>query len=1013
MPDLRQRLQVMVGKVNARKLYSAKPLDEVYYFPCDYKKGSELPDVKKEGRLFQTDELWGGQADAHAWFYTKISVPEEYKKGRVELEVSTQIEKEWDATNPQFIVYVNGEIRQGLDINHRSVVLDGDGEYEIHIYAYTGSNVTKKLNFNARLISVNEAVERLFYNLSIPEAVLCFTVENSAEYVEILNYMNNALNLLDWRGHTEADFESSVVRANEYLEKEFYQGYCGAGAGKDVSVTCVGHTHIDIAWLWTMRQTVEKAQRSFATVIELMRRFPEYTFMSSQPYLYQAVKREAPALYEKIKERVKEGRWEAEGAMWVEADCNLISGESLVRQILFGKRFFKTEFDKDSRVLWLPDVFGYSAALPQILKKSGVDYFVTSKISWNDTNTLPNDTFYWRGIDGTEIFTHFLTAQEMKKDRTINRFAAYNAQGTASQVMGTWNRYQNKELHKEAILTYGKGDGGGGSTAEDVMRLRRLTNGIPGAPKAKFDTATAFLQRLEKSATASGRLPKWSGELYFEYHRGTYTSQARNKKNNRRTEYALQNAETLCAAAEILTGLAYPKQTFDELWEIALSNQFHDVIPGTSIRQVYEDCEKDYAYIFNTLSALTQKAANAIAQRIKSADGETLVFNPNWFAADGKVETENGTVYLKDVPAKGYKLVKPAKTQTKVTVGERFLENAYYRVEFDGDYQIARIYDKQNAREVLKADEKGNELVAFEDFPHAYDAWEIRDYYVEKSYPVLGVVSVEKVENGAGAALKITRRYGKSTIVQTVWLYDEAKGIDFETECDWQEEHTILKTFFPVDVNTDKALFDIQFGNCERPTHRNTSWERAKFEVCAHKYADVSEAGYGVALINDCKYGYSVEGTTLSLTLLKAPRYPDEQADKGVHTFKYTLYPHEGACRESDALRVASVYNNPLRLCKAEKGTGELPSAWSLVSGTDDGVAVETFKKAEDGKGYIVRLYETNNARRETELSFGFTVKKATACNLLEEVQEPLKLENGRVKLTFRPFEIKTVRVEL
>lgn len=1008
MASLNERINAIVKRLKERIVIRSQKVEDFYYYPtCEYKIGSELPDVKEKGERFRADDQWGGVADSHAWFYKEIILPDSFDEGRIELKISTQeFADDWDAINAQFLVYVNGELRQGGDTNHRSLILDKSGVYKVHIYAYCGMKFSVKLNFFVDLLCIDEDIERLYYNLSVPAEVLALTDSNSAVWMELTKALNAGINLIDWRN--DKAFSLSVKAANEYMKTQFYGMYCGKGTLNDVIVSAVGHTHIDIAWLWTRRQTDEKAQRSFANAIALMEKHPEYIFTSSQPYLYDVVKRECPALYKKIKERVKEGRWETEGAMWIEADCNLTSGESLVRQILYGKKFFKEEFGKDSKVLWLPDVFGYSAAMPQILKKSGVEYFVTSKISWNDTNTMPNDTFMWRGIDGTEIFTHFLTSQEMKKGEVCERMVTYNAMGNASYVMGAWNRYSNKELCKEALLDYGFGDGGGGSTHEHIERLKRMTYGIPGCPKVRFDTVESFLDRLKKSTEKSGFLHKWVGELYLELHRGTYTSQAKVKRNNRKAEFALQNAEWLCCMAEILTGLPYPKERFDKLWKIVLTNQFHDILPGSSIHEVYEVCNREYESVFLELKDIIASASNAIQESISMTKNEMLVFNPHSFETCGLVDGQ----YVQNIPGKGYKTVGKICSESHVVATKYSLENKYYFIQFAEDYRIKSIFDKRNQREVLQTGEYGNELIAYEDYPNECDAWEIRPYYKEKAYLIRDVQSTKILSDRVSAGIKIVRKYERSTIEQTIRLYDSIDRIDFETVCDWQDEHTLLKTYFPIDINTDKATFDIQFGNCERSTHHNTSWDSAKFEVCAHKYADVSEGDYGVALMTDSKYGYEVEGSVLGLSLLKAATWPDETADIGKHEFIYSLYPHKGNCRESDLERKSYLMNNPLFGIENKRGAGKLPKEWSFVSCEADGVYVETVKKAEDGNGYIFRIVEKKNRTTNCDFNFGVPPKKVYLCDLMENVLQEINTFNEyTIQYKIKPFEILTLKV--
>ena len=431
---------------------------------------------------------------------------------------------------------------------------------------------------------------------------------NTKQYADILRYVNTALNMVDFVDVGLDDFGECCKKAHTYLKNEYFGRYCKRG---NTSVSCIGHTHIDVAWLWPVRQTREKAQRSFATVLALMDRYPSYKFMSSQCYLYQAVKEEAPELYERIKQRVAEGRWDVEGAMWLEADCNLISGESLVRQILYGKRFMKREFGIDSKVLWLPDVFGYSAALPQILKQSGVETFVTSKISWNDTNVLPYDMFRWKGLDGSEVFTYFLTAPadaNNPKDIHTN----YNAIANPVDFLRTYNRMQQKSLTNEVLMDYGYGDGGGGPTAQFIENIERMQCGAPNFPYTKFERASDFFARVRKKVYDNPELPRWTGELYLEYHRGTYTSVAKNKRNNRRAEYSLQNLEKLFVLANKLGGVEYPRKWFEEMWQMVLTNQFHDIIPGSSVTEVYNVTDREYAKLFDEAKAHYDRCMSAI-----------------------------------------------------------------------------------------------------------------------------------------------------------------------------------------------------------------------------------------------------------------------------------------------------------------------------------------------------------------------------------------------------------------
>ena len=995
-------------------------LEKIEISPCGYKTSNKFPDAA-DLKPYNWGEQWGAGEDSHAWFHIPIEVPEDMRNGK-SLELCIHTDRSgWDADNPQFLCFVDGVMRQGFDTNHRDLTLSMEGEkakerYDVYVYAYTGPRIVSSC-IMPYLRTVNDDVRQLFYDVNVPRLALESLGTNTPEYMEILTTLSMALrklNMLEPRGE---EFFASVAEARKYLKENLYD----KSRESETSVICIGHTHIDVAWLWTLEQTREKAQRSFATVIELMKRFPEYKFMSSQAYLYKAVKEEAPELYEEIKKMIKAGRWEVEGAMWVEADCNLSSGESLVRQVMYGRNFFKDEFGIDTRVLWLPDVFGYSAALPQILKKSGVDWFLTSKISWNDVNIMPYDVFRWQGVDGTGINAYFLTAQNKGRGDSFTKHTTYVGNTFPQMIAGSYNRFQQKELTRESMVTFGFGDGGGGPTDDMLWTARRQTKGIPGLPAAKIEFAGDMLRRLEKKIDGNPRLPKWRGELYLEFHRGTYTSNARNKKNNRNCEFLMLDGEFLSVADRIVSGSAFPKDVLHECWEIVLTNQFHDIIPGSSIREVYERCDKDYAMIREVIGGIREKAQKSIASNIET-DKPYVVWNPHSFSGKGYVELRDRAVYVENIPPKGYKAaslrVSPKEAAlVKIDEKARVADTPFYRCEFDADWNIRSLYDKENSREVISGG-PGNELRIYEDYPDQYDAWEIQEFSGYKYYPLTGYESAEAVRKGGKAGLRVVRRHQESTITQTIWFYGRDRRIDFETEVDWDSLHRILRTAFPVDINTDKASFEIQFGTIERPTHKNTSWDRQKFETCAHKFADVSEGDYGVSLLNDCKYGHDVHDNLIMLTLLKRPTYPSEVADKGHHSFTYSLLPHKGALKDSDTVREAYMLNFPMYATKtADRGapTGKaLPEEWSLVRCSDEDLVIETVKEAEYSDDIIIRGYEAKNTRGTVEITLGFDAKEVWLADLKEDNVKKLKLSGGRsFKVDYRPFEIVTLRVVL
>lgn len=965
-------------------------------------------------------------------------------------ELKTGKEGEWDATNPQFTIYVNGVRRQGLDVNHREVLLAEHAKagdvYRIVLSAFTGDH-NFRLLMDSCIKVLHRKTEHYYYDVSVPYETARLLDPSDRNFRTIILALNESLNLLDLRIPHSPEYEVSLEAAQSYITREFYDRY---GGGSREKVYCVGHTHIDVAWMWTLAVTEDKAVRSFSTVLELMDQYPEYIFMSSQPQLYKYVKKNAPDVYARIKERVKEGRWEVEGGMFLEADCNIPSGESLVRQFVYGKRFFKEEFDKDNEILWLPDVFGYSAALPQIMEKCGIHYFMTTKISWNELNKMPYDTFEWEGIDGTRILTHFSPSRDYKKAAVeggteTEHFTTYNAYINPSQVKGGWERYSQKYLNEEVLMSFGYGDGGGGPVKDMLENQRRLAKGIPGCPQTVMSTAGQFFHTLEASVKDQKYLPVWVGELYLEYHRGTYTSMARNKRYNRRSEFLLENTELFSEMASRMTGAAYPKEELRELWEIVLRNQFHDILPGSAIEEVYEDSKKEYEYLLERGGALEQAALEQITDAVDAPAGSLVVFNPNGMACsgavtfdaltDGKTPTvsdgekqypvqrcADGTwLFLADeVPAKGYRVFEVTEAESPqvfdglsaLRAATHFLENDYVRVTLSENGQIASIYDKQAKREVLKAGENANVLMTYEDRPHNWDAWDINNYYTEKFWEVTDVQEIQVTECGPlRATVKVVRRYMNSDITQYISLQADSPEIRIRNEIDWREQEILLKALIPVDVHTDEATFEIQYGNVTRKTHRNTSWDVARFEVCMHKWMDLSEDGYGVSILNDCKYGVSVNDGIVGISLLKSALYPNPAADKEHHSFTFSIFPHKGSFKEAGTIRRAYELNNPLVSCRKEKKGGSLSPLASLISTDAENVVIEVVKQAEQGDAAIIRLYETFNRRDTARLHFAYPVKALYECDMLEKEQQELAISGTEAEIAVKPYEIKTLKV--
>ena len=842
---------------------------------------------------------------------------------------------------------------------------------------------------------------------------MLFRSEEDKRSHDIFNMLNEAVNILDLRKPHSDEFNKTVTAAIDYLESEFYGRYCGKS---DVTVHCVGHTHIDVAWLWTLAVTREKVGRSFATVLNLMKEYPDYTFMSSQPQLYKYLKEEQPALYEQVKQRIKEGRWEAEGGMWLEADCNVTSGESFVRQILFGTRFFREEFGVENKILWLPDVFGYSAALPQILKKSGIEYFMTTKITWNEYNTLPYDMFNWQGLDGSEVLTYFITTVGYNDPW---HYATYNGTIDSSRTMGTWQRFKQKGLTDEVMQSYGYGDGGGGPTKEHLESALRLERGIPGCPNITMGTSLEFFERLEQKVKNNKRLPKWVGELYLEFHRGTYTSMGRNKRSNRKSELMYQDAEMLSVTAKALCGTDYPQQQLNGGWETILLNQFHDILPGSSIKEVYDDCLVDYARVSEIGSAAIDNAVFAVAGNIKTECDSVVVFNQLSFDRSDVVDVAlpDGTIsfYAENVPSKGYKTYRLTDIASAdnggITVTSTAMSNKFFDIKLDECANITSIYDKVNRREIVEKGEKVC-MQAFEDRPREYECWEITIYYREKMYPVDDVQSIEVVQcDSVKGVLRVKRRFLDSVIEQDIIIYNDIPRIDFKTYIDWKQQQILLKVAFPVDIHAEKATYDIQFGNVERPTHWNTSWDYSKFEVCAHKWADLSEDGYGVSLLNDCKYGHDIKDNVMRLTLLKSGIEPNSTADREEHYFTYSLFPHADGWKIAGTVKMGYALNCPMYTKVEHAHDGALPTEFSLISVDKDNVILETVKKAEDSDDTIIRMYESHGRRTSVNVTCFKDLAKGAECDLMENEMSDINVTDCSFDCEIKPYEIKTFKL--
>jgi alpha-mannosidase len=747
-------------------------------------------------------------------------------------------------------------------------------------------------------------------------------------------------------------------------------------------ITAVGHAHIDTAWLWPLREAHRKCARSFSTALALMDEYPDYRFACSQPAQYAWMKEHYPDIYRGIKEKIAAGQWEPVGAMWVEADCNLPSGEALARQFLHGKRFFMREFGYETKELWLPDVFGYPGSLPQLIAEAGCDYFLTQKLSWNDTNKPEHHTFIWEGIDGTRIFTHFPPAD------------TYNGDFSAKQVLWSVANYKDRERCDRSLYLFGWGDGGGGPEPDMIEAAHRLRN-VEGAPRVELGTAREFFERASAEAK---NLTTSAGELYFELHRGTYTSQSRTKRWNRLAQNALRQAEMWSVA----TGGDYPSAELEALWKTLLLNQFHDILPGSSIDWVYEEAERDLEHVTERASEIADQATSTIV-----GSGKQLVAFNSTSHPRSEIVMLGFEFERIEAPPCGWATVDVSRSrESEVTVTDHSMENELLRVEWDVRGVLTSIWDKEVGREVLSG--PGNLLQLHDDNPRNWDAWDLdaeyRDSFVE-------LTAIEQVHRRGGlrGQLGFGRRFGESVLFQTMSLDAGSRVIRFETFVSWQERHKMLKVAFPVTVKSREATYEIQFGHVRRPTHQDTSQARAMFEVCAQRWADLGEDNYGVALLNDCKHGYDIHGSVMRLSLLRGPTHPDPTADLGAHRFTYALMPHPGDFRKAGVIEAAEDLNAPLLT-----RPGNLPagSSRSLVEIDTRQVIVEAIKRAEDSDAVVIRLYEAWGGSCRARLKTTLTASRAWLCDLLERERTEVEVKNGEVELELTPFKILTLKLD-
>ena len=983
-------------------------------------------------------DAWG-PAWGTTWFRVRGRVPAEWAGLRVEAVVDLGFDVGMPGFQSEGLVHrSDGTVVKGLNPRNAWIPVGspaaGGEDVEFHVEAAANPVILDHPPFQptelgggrgpddeplyrlarADLAIFQTRVWELALDLEVAGGLMRELDEGDPRRWRLLRALGRTLDALD-----PQDVPGSAARAREVLAPELASP---AAAGTH-RISAVGHAHIDSAWLWPLRETVRKVARTSANVVGLLGDHPELVFAMSQAQQWAWIKEHQPELFTRVVKEAEAGRFVPVGGMWVESDTNMPGSEALARQFVFGKRFFRDELGVDTQEVWLPDSFGYSAALPQLVRLSGSRWFLTQKISWNQVNRFPHHTFWWEGLDGTRVFTHFPPVD------------TYNAELTGSELAHASRNFRDKGGSSYSLVPFGYGDGGGGPTREMLGRAARLRD-LEGSPRVTIEHPEEFFARAHAEYTDA---PVWLGELYLEFHRGTYTSQAATKQGNRRSEHLLREAELWAATAAVRVGAEYPYERLERVWRTVLLNQFHDILPGSSIAWVHREAAESYRQIAEELTKVIDEAQAALAD-VDGSEGDTdrndaVVFNPAPHERDG-VPALGAVPRSRIASPTAEGAVRPSLATDDHGLT---LDNGLLTVRMDHRGLVVSVLDRSvepEGREVLAPGLPGNLLQLHQDVPNQWDAWDVDEFYRNSVTDLVEADSVTALtdEEAAGVALptgtvgvRVTRSFGDSSLSQVVSLSPGARRLDVDTTVDWHEREKFLKAAFPVDVRAHESTSEIQFGHVKRPAHTNTSWDAAKFEICAHRWVHVAEPGYGVAVLNDSTYGHDVtrdvrpDGgttTTVRLSLLRAPRFPDPQTDQGEHRLRYALAP--GAEIE-DAVREGYRINLPVR---------SVPGAAAvepLVEVADPGVVVESVKLADDRSGdVVVRLYEARGGRAQTSLRTGFPVRGVRAVNLLEEdYEEAPELVSAvmpaddegrgphRVHVGLRPFQILTLRLEL
>ena len=980
----------------------------------------ELREWESDGERLSPGDPWPRVDGLVRFAHPEVVVPAEWPLGDVRLQL------DFGGEGVLRLLYGEGREVWGLDVEHQEWPLR-DRRFSVEVEAVARlllgrPNAGARLE-RSRLVVVEPGIQRLSAALAAISATA--RALGDEEVVDpLLECAERACARLEWPSATEpylarqrdnpwmqtlwtplsargsapplSDTErESVERAGQELDAELQALKDRYPARGRLALT--GHAHLDVAWLWPLQETRRKAVRTFHTASRLIDRYDDFRFNASSAQIYRFVEEEDSDLFKRVRAQAAEGRWEPIGGMWVEPDMNMPCGESIVRQLLYGQRYFQSRFGDTHRVCWLPDCFGFTPGLPQLLLDAGIDSFLTIKVNWSEMNRFPYDLFWWEGLDGSRVLAHTFD----------NPDVGYNARATPAEVIETWSNYRGKTRHPESLLSVGYGNGGGGVTPEIIERVHTLQN-LPAVPVLTFSSVHEFFARA-RGAAEGADVPTWVGELYLEFHRGTLTTQGRTKWLHRRAERDLIASETLAGMVALAGGPVH--RTPEERWHRVLRNEFHDVLPGSGVGEIYEDSERELAGVVDESGAASDQRVGELADRVAPAGDRAGVFvvNPDLSARPLRVQidtrvpgaqpVERGFVLTDEIDVAGLSAVTVCDPQAPsgLRVSSNELENAYVRVRLAPDGTLESVFDKRADREAL--DDRGNQLWAYVDKPRAWDAWDVDVSYTDAAQEIVADRPAQIVEEGPHrVALRVERGFRDSLIVQDLRLWANSPRLDVATVIDWHDRRFMIKARFPLAVRATHASFETAFGVVERPTYRNTSWDTAQFEVPGHRFADLSEPGFGVSLLNDGRYGHHALRNELGLTLLRSPIYPHPRADEGRHSFTYSLLPHIGTLAEGDVLAEAEDLNRPL-FARAVQDVA--PGSWSALRVAGVPLALGALKAAEEQDALILRVYEPYGARGTARIELPEGWEMRGDVDLLER-----RRRNGH--LDFSPFRVRS-----